>query len=340
MKYKYDKRLFNLNQKTIIEDAIASEVSENIFNLITKINKEGKPVFDSLQMFCIIDDRACGITEDQILFCYQLNDDTKPVFDHNQVLAIQSSFRLGLSEELISATLAKTKDNVALFDSFEMDVIAKFLYSADDKQRQQLKEMIDDELPFKVFGVFAGIHIPAEHTRIFRSLYNLGCSEDIIGKIATEINNYDELKNIKYLLSCAKELGIKPYFLFNESEIGYSSIKDKLLINIYTKRYFLSMKTENILSKCIDYKMDPKQINFLVESSLFDIEKMKDIAIGFLNGLTIEEMKDIKINTYVHNSGSLKENINEAIKGKYFINPDFDEDIGFESKWFEEKVFD
>ena len=100
------------------------------------------------------------------------------------------------------------------------------------------------------------------------------------------------------------------------------------------------MKTENILSKCIDYKMDPKQINFLVESSLFDIEKMKDIAIGFLNGLTIEEMKDIKINTYVHNSGSLKENINEAIKGKYFINPDFDEDIGFESKWFEEKVFD
>ncbi len=339
MKYEYNEELFNGDQTLGIKKAIRLNMDKNIFKLMTQIDKEKNPVFNYFQMIDIIEGYRSGLTEEQIKLFTQLDDNITPIFNTYQMSEIRFCFEIGLTTEYISNTLARIENGVAIFDYKEMYDIKNFLESANDKQRQQFKEIIDDKIPFYFFCKFMDTGIPAENMRIYRTLYDFKCTSDTVEQIVSEEPSYDELKEIKYLLSCAKELEIDVESLLNESGLECSSIKSDLSHNLYMRNCAMSAKAKDIINKCLDFKMEPKQIAYLTNpDNCFNTEEIEAIAIGLLNNLTIEEITYIVFNTESNDPEQLKENINKAIVNKLAINPDFNEEVIFKTNWFEEVV--
>ena len=80
--------------------------------------------------------------------------------------------------------------------------------------------------------------------------------------------------------------------------------------------------------------MLPEHIDFLTnKDDMFDYCDLKYIAIGLLNGLTPEEIKET-----VDNGGALEisEIIDNAIRWKFGNIPNIDEDVKIKTDWFEE----
>ena len=93
--------------------------------------------------------------------------------------------------------------------------------------------------------------------------------------------------------------------------------------------------------------MPPEQIEYIAEShESFAENGMENIAIGFLNGLTIEEMNNILRKYYtkfstseeLHKSiNSIIEDINDAIRVRIYSMFGVGSDVKFKTDWFEEK---
>ena len=61
MGFEYDKKLFNEMQRDYIELMISLGVSEETLNIVTQLNKEGKPVFNESYLhsfYCFVNDGA------------------------------------------------------------------------------------------------------------------------------------------------------------------------------------------------------------------------------------------------------------------------------------------
>ena len=343
MNYEYNKKLFNTLQQHCIDRIMSKNVDEELLNTITTLDENGEPVFHHLEMKIVCKAVYENLSWNEIKYFCKINDNMISLYDDEQMNQICMMFIKKYNKNAIDAVAKLNDNNKPIFSGPEMERICIFIKYANKKQIEQLIESINDDLNFN--QLVLDTRIPSEHMRIYRSFCRLGCSEDIIRKmISQDLNHdlsYEELKNIKYLLSCAKELDIDFEHLFNDSEIEYSSIKYNLATQIYPNNNAIHIKKKNLIFRCLNFELDKAQIAYLVnKEDNFNVKEIKTIAVGFLNGLTVEEIKSAVSNivdTYgFRDFDSLKNKITDVTTDKFTINLDSDEKIELKTDWLDE----
>ena len=300
MKFEYDKTVFDEEQRDLINQAMLFGASKEILSVMTSLNNNGDPIFSKDQTATIVIMLSNGNTPSKII---------------NMII--------------------KVENNVPIFSTSEMGYISGFLNYADDKQLQQFKECLEEGMRFDDFAPFLNHYIPSECMRIYKSLHFLGCNKDNIQHIINSKTSYEDLKTIKYLLTCGKVFDIKINALFNKDSIDTESLIDNLIYKICTKCSNMGnySQSRNIVSKCLSVKMDPEQIQFTMDPfNEFSIEDKKNVAIGFLNGATIEEIEKCMSEPGI----SLKSAINNLINQKISNIYNLDEEVEIKTDYFDE----
>ena len=344
MKYEYDESLFDEGRRSRIIDAKHKDINENIFSLMIQVDKDGYPVFNQAQMYHII--QGCHedhLTEEQVKFYMQLNSNTEPIFDDEQMMEIRYIFKEGYDADYVKDTLGKIKNDTAVFNDLEMNSISFFFKKANEKQKEEIRMAIKEDLPYKFFDRFMNTSFPAKNMRVYRSLYSLGCSESSVKSISLNNTSYEELKDLKYLFSCAKQLDIDINRYIDSTSIYVDKLQESLSEEIEGNRWRID-NARILIDRFLSYRMPPEQIEFLCNpKNSFCSDEMEKIAIGFLNGLTIPEMQRIIDNAILYypedkvlNLNLLCKNIEDTVKDKISANINDNEEIEIKTNWFEE----
>ena len=204
----------------------------------------------------------------------------------------------------------------------------------DKNQIQRLKDMIDDDIEYKKIHhiLLNADHIPAENMRILHSLCNSGCDREFIGLLCLSEFSYEDIKQIKYLVKCAKCFDYDPNIFKDAYRMNANLLTEYLMKKICKDNWFSNLYQEGcdeIIEKCLLYKMEPEFIKFMTDPTYrFNAEKMKVVAVGFLQGLSIEDVKNtIKDDAINIDVNILRENIKEKINEKNFSIYSLDEEI-------------
>jgi hypothetical protein len=206
-KLKDDKTpVYNTIQMLCIFQGYKYHFSYDYIDFYAKLNENNEPIFDHHKMESIFEGFKLGLSKEEVMLYTKLNENNIPVYDHFQMNIIRRGLIHGLSLENINLYAQLDENMVPIYDSGEMNYMEYFIHSADNKQIQQLKDAIKDGLSYKQFKAFIKIDIPAEKMRIYRSLYQLDCGIATVEYIAEKDKiTYDKLKQVKYILSCAKK---------------------------------------------------------------------------------------------------------------------------------------
>ena len=337
-----EKAIFDSNQMIVICKALKEKVDKSKIDVLTKLNSNNQPIFSYNQMKEI--SFAFKLTEDQINFIAKLNNNEEAIYNYHQMCRIRIGMEMGLSQNEIDI-FAKIIDDKPVFTLIEMEIIENFIKKVrdDDYEKvQQIKECVDEGLKYEQIEPFINPDIPAENIRILKSFYSLECEADEILEILKNKPNYKELKEIKYLLQCAEQLDIWPNEIMCDKIVSLNSIKENLTQEILNNYFIEGSKGKQIIEKCLSYKMPPEQIEYIAESyESFAENGMENIAIGFLNGLTTEEMKNIVKRHDIDDEldkliDSITEDIEDAIRVRIYSIFGVGSDVKFKTDWFDE----
>ena len=263
MSYTYNSDIFNKDQKIFIELALLHNVGtqSDIFKLMTSLDKNGKPIFDSQRMNeIVLGFEYCLSYEEIFIYCKIRND--KPFFKPD-----------------------------------EMRNIRRFIETADEKQIQQIKECVDGNFTYSQLSPLLNKELSAEKIRILKSLIAIGVNCDRIQALISENHPYEELKDIKYREQCINELILNQYkdsYVSYVTTIDMRKIFDKTVFLEKTPYY--SNKRDRVLGKAFKSKLPPEQI-FLLCDAILSADNMQSMYDGFLKGISAKEMKNI-INQY------------------------------------------
>ena len=175
--------------------------------------------------------------------------------------------------------------------------------------------------------------------RIIKSFYELDCNVEEVKNLANNIRSYEEFKDLKYLLQCAKQLSIAPEMVFRDFPGVTKNINDirKNLIEAICCYRNKDMHTFNALDKILHYKMDPVQIDYITDTlNDFSDSDIKHVAIGILNGLTLEEITaaNNQFNNGVYKT--LQDAISSVTAVKFYDISNIDKEMEIKSDWFDE----
>ena len=276
----------------------------------SQLNKNDEPIFSGDQMGAIHESFELGLSMEDVAIFTKLNGEGKPVFDSNQMNVIIRALRHEIGVEYVDILIKLDKNMVPLYSSLEMGAMEQFFFYSNDKQKQQLKDAIADGLSFNQFSVFTASGVPAEKLRIYRSLYKLGCNEETVKYIfKNEKLTYEEFKEVKYVLACAKffrdsdpenkEVAntLSPYVVIYNNLNDLNELYESFAYNVCDAYYKQSM-TDNLvesIKECLMYGLDPEQIHFLVLSDYNDTE-INNIARLLLEGFDFNKIKELQEN--------------------------------------------
>ena len=132
-----------------------------------------------------------------------------------------------------------------------------------------------------------------------------------------------------------KNFGIGKKFLFNTDSTLIEDRRSALGLRICMLRTAGTHDIINLIDKCLTYKIPVEQIDFLTNKhNEFNYSEMKTAAIGFLNGLTIEDIEEV-IKNNLSNDCIMSE-VNEAIKNKLSNFSEIEEETNIKTNWFDE----
>ena len=280
-------------------------LSYDCIDLYVKLNKNNKPVFNHKRMDSILQGFTSGLSKEDVGLYTKLNKNGAPVYDEDEMDIIRNGLICKLSVENIELYAQLDENMVPVYDSDRMYYIKRFICSANDKQIQQLKDAIADGLSFEQFRAFTKPDIPAEKMRIYRSLYQLDCSIPTVEHIILhEKLTYDELKQVKYILSCAKKFRELLNDEYSDTFTAHNVVYDKFckldeLYKDFTSRVceaFASPIThdsiKNVVMELLKKNMDPEQIHFLISSGYSDKE-IRIISESLMNGADFNKLKEL-----------------------------------------------
>ena len=205
---------------------------------------------------------------------------------------------------------------------------------ADKDQIQQLKELIDDNIEYEKIKYIIRPIVPAKNMRIMHSLCNSGCDKDFIRITALNNYSYESLKDLKYMVKCAKYFELDPNILFESKKLDIPSIRmflSEKICEIDKFSKFYQVGEETILNKMMECKAEPELMEFVINPDYqLNIQEMEAVVIGFLDGLTIDDMKDVFKKSYP-GVEEIRKNIKEKVNEKFFAIKDTDENISFNS---------
>ena len=257
---------------------------------------------------------------------------------------IKLGFINGLDEELIDI-YSQLENGKPKFDHVEMGNLRFFFERANKAQIKLIKECIDEKIDYENFSPFLLDTIPIEKMRIYKSIYLEDINKEYINEtINVNELSYEELKDVKYLINCAKELFPKENFpnmkldyiikQREDQEVNPSNITINLLNYTYNLRLY-EKKCIDIVERCLSYKMPPEQLAYLTNPEFsLTYEEMKDVAIGLLNGLTPNEIEAVSGSEL--KGRALAEAIDNATRDKFFNLDDIEREIEVKTDWFDE----
>ena len=310
--YEYNEKCFDTTQKIRIKDAIDSNVDKDIFNILVSLNKHGNPIYSQAQMYYIIEGYRAGFSLEDIMFYTRTDIYMNPIFNDSQMQSIRYALQNGISKEYLSYTMAKVTDDIAYFTGDQMETMCLFIRLGNDKQREQLKEMIDKNMDFYDFSPLINVNIPAENIRIYHSLYELGCSSYNVENLLKHNFNYDELKKIKYLLKFGKDLmQLDPNIRKSTNEFTPNAIVSPNRETLDTIITFVSYRIEeyygygvikNFGKDCdiheaakrwLERGMSAEEVHFLLNSG-YNKNEIIYVADLLMDGADFNKIKELK----------------------------------------------
>ena len=123
MPYKYDKTLFPHSVNCMIDNAIKRKIDEKILDIITQLDKDGKPVFSEKQMYELLIGVNYGLTHEDIKRC------ANPVFSYKQMrficdmLGAKSKIKLEDYDKGVELITQLKKDGTPSFNAAQMELI-------------------------------------------------------------------------------------------------------------------------------------------------------------------------------------------------------------------------
>jgi hypothetical protein len=372
-----NKPIYDRDQMCEIVQGDFDSLSEEEINAYSKLDENGKPIYDNHvmchiriayrdglsqemineflkthngefiynipQMSAIRNAFRDGLTFEDVKTFTILDKNMKPVYESSHMYAIINGYTHGLSKEKIEI-FSQLKNDKPKFNAFQVTPLEHFIEKADEQQVALIKECIDDNIKYEKFSMFMRHDIPVKNMRIYKSF----CLEDIKKEYVDEIISankcrYHELKEIKYLLQCTKELFPKKnypnmslnYILKDDEEQEINSLNATQNLLKYTYEFRLyDKKCIDIVDKCLSYKLPPEQIVYLTNPEFaFTYKEMKDVAIGLLNGLTPDEIEAVSGSEL--KGRTLAEAIDDAVKDKFFDLNNIEKEISIKTDWFE-----
>ena len=284
-----------------------------------KLSSNDVPIYNSLVMKAIKDDMVIRMDKEKILLYAKLNNNNEEmIYPHGIWQAIRDDIRDGYSEEKIglyaaldeNQNLIFTKAQVSeirigliyempkekieifanpKFNPKQITDIREFLFKANDEQCKQIKKCIKEKMKYNKFKILLNPNLSADKIRILKSIKLLDYSDECIKKLIDNKYSYEDLKEIKYLIQCTDKLigrnNIDRYLDLDVDEFKYSLSYD---ICVNNKIDILARGT---IEKCIDYKMTPEEISFIINSD-FSVEEMRYVSVAILAGASFNEIKE------------------------------------------------
>ena len=330
VKYEYNKSPFNKTQQEYIDLMIKLGVSDDRLDILTQLDENDKPLFGEEYLAHFYYNLEHGVAEDHIEYCATTNKEGKLVYDITDINLIAYGFLQGLSydqihlysvldsdfkpiynslqkeaiidaicghfsQEKINLVMRRDTNDKPIFSSEEMFTLNEFFRRANYKQFNYIKGCIESNVARDKVLMFANVDIPADNMRILCSLSGLPI--EYLGHLINENYNVNELKDIKYLMSCAKcfRLNIVDVFenisheklLINET---HAEVADLIIKSDHCKCYS-SIDNINMMREMVAKKMPPEQIDFIVNSG-FSYTEMRNVAIGLLSGANFDKYKN------------------------------------------------
>ena len=317
MAFEYDKTLFNEKQCKWIDKLISRGASEELLNIATLLNSDGDPVFNYRRIYLIYDGVDNGVPEEKIKIYCRLNDSGDTMYSYKQMSEIRYLLTEGLPDSVIDA-VAKIEYGKPKYNDDQIGKLVDFILHTDKKRINLLVENINNGLSFDELLLYQDIS--PENLRILYSLYELNCDPEYIKNIVGQHFDYEELKNLKYLIKCADvcsvDTNLKPDDVHG-SLWDIWDIKDaeNLLIHELKSKYKLTTHDTNIVQKLIQIKAEPEAIILIARSSFIYSEKEKEkILECCMYGISVDTMRKAFKNAQLREKPSdiLDRLINEA----------------------------
>ena len=341
MKYEYDKRPFNSAQQHFIDVAIfhGDKQHKEILDIMTTLNKEGKPVFDNEQLRIISASILNNVDVTQIKLYAKLNSNVEPIYNSEQMKVVYKYITDEVFPKDAIDICLKTVSEVPVFEDYQMDDINSYIENeAGPKEIRQLRECVNDGLEYEQIEFFLNNIVDADGMRICKSLYSLGCSVDNLEELNNCIDNSNDLKNVKYFLQCAKHLDLDISNLLKVSPFTPENIENALCKSLMLDRGMHGETFMPLISVLFSSKLPPEQIDYITrKENAFHMHGMKQVAIGFLNGLTLKDVEnafsDYKIHTLT--TKEITRIIDEATREKFSNLDDIEKDVEIKTDWFD-----
>ena len=308
-----EKPVYSIGQLFNISNGYKQNIPKKHIDFYSALDENGRPVFGKEEMEFLYQGFRFGYKKEDIMTFLKYDKNGDLVYNEGQLNLIVYGFASKISVDDINIYAQLNESGRPKFTEEEMNVIEYFILRADEKQIQQLKESIEDGLSFDEFKVFCQSHIPADSMRIYRSLYNIGYNKSLVSHIAqTNRMDYDKLKKIKYLLTCAKTMckldvdsGSKelfPYDLYINKSTDFKDINsliEKLSYNIANFYYAAgkinttSMKMDKTIEECFRNNIEPDAIHFMVTAG-YNEEEINHIASLLMDGADFNKIKELR----------------------------------------------
>ena len=306
---------------------------------IVKLNKENIPIYDCVQAEQIFHGELDNVNKNVIDFYSALNSSGKPIYSGSRMRIIKLASKQKMPLDHIKI-FAKCKDEKPLYLSSQMDVIRMAIVKASKANEidriNQIKDCVNDCLSFNQLSPLLSDKLPIENMRVYRSLYRFGVSINDVNEMIKKNETYENLKEIKYLLTCNEKLGTKAKNIISSHSLDLEYKRNFLAKSLSVKFNVIDMESIELIDKLLSFKMPPEQIAFIIDQEYsFSSEEREKIAIGLLSGLTVQDIEDIVsyINdNYMGNTVDLlDEIIKETIKSQINESFNLDEDINLET---------
>jgi hypothetical protein len=266
--------------------------------IFAKLNEMEKPIFNTEQMKEIRDALEFCMPEEIINLITKLDSNLKPFFDHEQMDILRYAYFLDNIKENIDI-IAKIEDDKLLSTTEDMRNFVKFFTKADEEKIKQLRECDKIDIPFSIIKTLIYRDSPISVIRMSRSLYNSGIDENSVNFFLNRGYNYDQLKDIKYMIGCVREISkksdfdlyknspnTKVYRVVSSGGNSFSEWAPDLEIEEYrriaavkiAKGYGLDVRLCEFVENCLSEKMQPDEIKIAIDKNFGIKEKdMEDI---------------------------------------------------------------
>ena len=298
IKINDDRSVYSSFQMNYIIVGLRKKFPIEFIDMYSKLNNKMKPVYNNELMFEIFNSYYSHETSFEDIQKYSvLNSEGDPIYNSGQMTQIRAAIKQNFPEESLNVLMA-LRDEKPVFDFVQMEYIRKYDKITKPEIAKQINECIKDGLGFEEISPLMHSHISPKEIRILNSFYKSGCSINDVDNLVKKHVKYDDLKEIKYLLQCAKNLNIDfdQCFEWNKHhDIDVEKIKENISESTLIQRNIYHINSQEILIKCLSCKMPPEQIVYIAdEANSWSPDKMKAVAIALLNGLTMEEVDIVK----------------------------------------------